>query len=78
MPAAQVVFLVLEEDVPDVVRVVEEVDEEGTNAEAEHVAEPPAGVELEPERLAQEPAEGADGEGEPVVEAGGFGHARGL
>ena len=53
MPAARIILLVVVENVPNVVRVIEEVDER-PDAGAEHVAEPLACPKLIVERVAQE------------------------
>jgi hypothetical protein len=53
VPAARIVFLVVVENAPNVVRVIEEVDER-PDAGAEHIAEPLARPKLIAERVAQE------------------------
>jgi len=53
VPPARIVFLVLVEHAPNVVRVIEKVDEQ-TNARAEHIAVLLARPELITERIAQE------------------------
>jgi hypothetical protein len=54
VPAARIVFLVVVEYAPNVVRVVEEVDERRPDAGAKHIAELLTRPKLIAERVAQE------------------------
>src|SRR5258708_26079864 len=54
VPAARIVFLVVVEHAPNVVWVIEEVDERRPDAGAEHIAEPLPRPKLIAERGAQE------------------------
>src|SRR5438309_11785255 len=66
VPAARVVFLVVVEHAPNVVWVIEEVDERRPDAGAEHIAVPLACPKLISERVAQEFLEQAIRERNPL------------
>ncbi len=78
VPAARIVFLVLVEHTPNVVRVVEEVDERRTDARTEHIAELLACPKLIAERVAQEFLEEAVRERNPLRNPRSRRHAHAL
>src|SRR5205814_5049931 len=78
VPAARIVFLVVVEHAPDVVWVIEEVDERRPDARAEHIAEPLARPKLIAERVAQEFLEQTIRERNPLRNPRGRRHAHVL
>ena len=54
--------------------VVQEVDQYGSDSEAEHVAKSLASTQMEAKRVLQESAETAIGPGEPLGDARSEGH----
>src|SRR5256714_5965497 len=78
VPGARIVFLVVVEHAPNVVRVIEEVDERGPDAGAEHIAEPLARPKLIAERVAQEFLEEAIRERNPLRNPRSRRHAHAL
>jgi hypothetical protein len=69
---------VIVEHMPNMVRVVQKVDGQRSDAEAEHVAEPLARPKLEGQGVAQELLERAVGERNPVRKPRSRCHAHAL
>src|SRR6187549_2407420 len=66
VPAARIDFLLIVEHAPNMVWVIEEVDERWPDARPEHIAEPLARPKLIVERVAQELLEKAIRERNPL------------